>query len=171
MRDHMSIPSYSWGRMLQTQTHYVASIPFNIFNKIIANRMQRLMKHNKHPQQFCFAKSKGCIEASHVVIQTQSDMPMRTKVISTDFKKAFDSVTHNHIEACLDLYKFPTEFRIAFMRMVNLGTMQFYINSYTSQDLNHLTRTTFLGHFWTIFGYCVFQRSARLKYHYLICSL
>ena len=117
---------------------------FKIFSKILANRMQRPMRHIQHPQQFGFTKDKGCMEASRTVLDTVSHAKSNRRaliVISTDFKKAFDSVSHNHIEACLELYGFPEEFKVAFMRMVRSGTMQFQINASTSEDIQLLNGT------------------------------
>ena len=102
------------------------------------------MRHIQHPQQFGFTKDKGCMEASRTVLDTVSHAKSNGRaliVISTDFKKAFDSVSHNHIEACLELYGFPEEFKMAFMRMVRSGTMQFEINASRSEDIQLLNGT------------------------------
>ena len=117
---------------------------FKIFSKILANRMQRPMRHIQHPQQFGFTKHKGIMEASRTVLDTvrhAKDNQKALIVISTDFRKAFDSVSHDHIEACLSVFQFPDEFRTAFMRMVRSGTMQFQVNSSTSEDIQLLNGT------------------------------
>ena len=117
---------------------------FKVFSKILAQRIQRPMTYVQDPQQFGFTRRKGCLEASRTVIDTirhakVNGLPLI--VISTDFKKAFDSIALNHIEACLHLYQFPQEFVIAFMRLVRSGTMQFQINSSTSEEHELLAGT------------------------------
>ena len=95
------------------------------------------MKHIQDPQQFGFTKNKGCLEASRTLIDTiqhAKNHGLPLIIISTDFKKAFDSISLNHIEACLEVYKFPEKFRIAFMRLVRHGTMTFQVNSSSSED-------------------------------------
>ena len=110
---------------------------FKIYSKILANRIQKPMKTIQCPQQFGFTRDKGCLEASRTVLDVaqhsiRTGLPLI--IISTDFRKAFDSISLNHIEACLDIYQFPPEFRTAFMRLARNGTMAFQVNSSTSQD-------------------------------------
>ena len=62
------------------------------------------------PEQFGFTRGKGCMEASRTVldvIQHAKSNGLPLLVISTDFSKAFDSITHDHIEESLKLYSFP----------------------------------------------------------------
>ena len=110
---------------------------FKIYSKILASRMQKPMRHIQCQQQFGFTRDKGCLEASRTVLDVaqhsiRTGLPLI--IISTDFRKAFDCISLNHIEACLDIYQFPAEFRTAFMRLVRNGTMAFQVNSSTSQD-------------------------------------
>lgn len=110
---------------------------FKIYSKILANRIQKPMQFIQNPQQFGFTRDKGCLEASRTVLDVaqhsiRTGLPLI--IISTDFRKAFDSISLNHIESCLDVYQFPPEFRTAFMRLVRNGTMAFQVNSSTSQD-------------------------------------
>ena len=110
---------------------------FKLYSKLLANRMERPLKQIQNPQQFGFTRRKGILEASRCVIDTIRHAHRKNKpliVISTDFKKAFDSISLDHIENCLRVYQFPDRFRIAIMRLVRNGTMQFQINSSTSQD-------------------------------------
>ena len=57
------------------------------------------------------------------VIQHAKRNGLPLLVISTDFSKAFDSITHDHIEESLRLYSFPEKFCNAFMRLARNGTM------------------------------------------------
>ena len=110
---------------------------FKLYSKILAERMQKAMAEIQNPHQFGFTKGKGCLEASRTVldvIQHANRTGQPLVVVSTDFSKAFDSISHNHIEESLRLYQFPEKFRIAFMRLARNGTMQFEINGNTSQD-------------------------------------
>ena len=110
---------------------------FKIFSKILANRMLRPLSHIQHPQQFGFTRGKGCLEASRCVLDTIQHAKRHNNpliVISTDFKKAFDSISLDHVERCLEIYGFPFEFIRATMRLVRSGTMQFQVNSSTSED-------------------------------------
>ena len=64
------------------------------------------------------------MEASRTVLDViqhakRNGLPLL--VISTDFSKAFDSITHEHIEESLRLYSFPEKFRTAFMRLARNG--------------------------------------------------
>lgn len=110
---------------------------FKIFSKILANRMQSPMTHIQSPHQFGFTMNKGTLEASRTVLDTihyakNHDLPLL--LISTDFFKAFDSISHQHIENCLKLYEFPEQFVKAYMRLARNGTAQFEVNSGMSQD-------------------------------------
>ena len=110
---------------------------FKVYSKLLANRMMRPLSHIQNPQQFGFTKDKGTLEASRGVIDAIRHANRKAKpliVISTDFKKAFDSISLDHVEKCLELYQFPPRFRVAIMRLVRSGTMQFQINASTSQD-------------------------------------
>ena len=54
--------------------------------------------------------------------------------LSTDFFKAFDSISIPHIRNCLELFQFPQKFTRAFMRLAENGTAQFEINGQISED-------------------------------------
>ena len=110
---------------------------FKIYSKILANRMQRSMRYIQQPQQFGFTRGKGILEASRTVL----DVAQHSKkhncpliLISTDFYKAFDSVSIQHLENCLQFYQFPQQFTQAFMRLAKNGTVQFEVNSQLSGD-------------------------------------
>ena len=112
---------------------------FKLYSKILADRMQRTMGIIQSPEQFGFTRGKGCMEASRTVLDViqhakRNGLPLL--VISTDFSKAFDSITHDHIDESLRLYSFPVKFRNAFMRLARNGTMQFEVNGSMSQDYN-----------------------------------
>ena len=110
---------------------------FKLYSKLLANRLTRPLMHIQNPQQFGFTRRKGILEAPRCVIDTICHANRKNKpliVISTDFKKAFDSISLDHIENCLQLYQFPDRFRTAIMRLVRFGTMQFQVNDSTSQD-------------------------------------
>ena len=55
-------------------------------------------------------------------------------VLSTDFYKAFDSISLDHVENCLNFYEFPEPFTTAFLRLTRGGTMQFEVNNMLSDD-------------------------------------
>ena len=110
---------------------------FKIYSKTLANRMQRSMRYIQQPQQFGFTRGKGILEA----IRTVLDVAQHAKkhncpliLISTDFYKAFDSVSIQHLENCLQFYQFPQQFTQAFMRLAKNGTVQFEVNSQLSGD-------------------------------------
>ena len=95
------------------------------------------LKHTLLQQDF--TKNKGCLEASRIAIDVIRSANLENKpliIISTDFLKAFDSISLDHIDNCLRFYEFPTKFRTAFMRMVRGGTVQFEINGMLSEDKN-----------------------------------
>ena len=110
---------------------------FKLYSKVLANRIQKPLRYIQHQHQFGFTKRKGCLEASRTVIDViqyakRKGLPLL--VISTDFRKAFDSISLNHIEACLEVYQFPEAFKSAFMRLSRNGTVAFEVNSSISQD-------------------------------------
>ena len=41
---------------------------FKIYSKILANRMQRSMRHIQQPHQFGFTRGRGILEASRTVL-------------------------------------------------------------------------------------------------------
>ena len=72
-------------------------------------------------------KEKGCMEASRTVLDVIQDAKrngLPLLVISTEFSKAFDTITHDHIEESLRLNLFPKKFRTAFMRLVKHGNLR-----------------------------------------------
>ena len=76
---------------------------FKIFSKILASRIQRPLLHIQDPQQFGFTKGKGCLEASRTVLDTIQFAKTNARpliIISTDFKKAFDSILIKKFLAC-----------------------------------------------------------------------
>ena len=110
---------------------------FKLYSKILATRISTPLRHIQDPQQFGFTEHKGCLEASRTVIDAihaanRENLPLI--VLSTDFYKAFDSISLEHIENCLNFYDFPEKFVTAFMRLVRNGTMQFEVNSMLSDD-------------------------------------
>ena len=77
------------------------------------------------------------MEASRTVldvIQYANRKGLPLVVISTDFRKAFDCIDLNHIEACLDIYQFPEQFKKAYMKLSRKGTLSIEVNSSLSQD-------------------------------------
>ena len=73
-------------------------------------------------------KEKGCMEASRTVLDVIQDAKrngLPLLVISTEFSKAFDTITHDHIEESLRLYSFPERFSTVFIRLARHSTMQF----------------------------------------------
>ena len=109
---------------------------FKIFSKILSNRIQRSLAYIQQPQQFGFTKGKGILEASRTVLDViqhakRENQPLL--LISTDFYKAFDTVSIQHIKNCLEFYQFPAAFTQAFMRLAK-GTVQFEINGQLSED-------------------------------------
>ena len=139
---------------------------FKIFSKILANRMQSSMKIIQHPHQFGFTRGKGILEASRTVLDViqhakKNNLPLI--LVSTDFYKAFDSISIDHIENCLQLYEFPPAFTQAFMRLARNGTAQFEVNYQLSDD-QQILKGTGQGDPKSSFGYNV--SSAPLN-HYL----
>jgi hypothetical protein len=49
-------------------------------------------------------------------------------VLSTDFSKAFDSVSLSHIENCLQTYGFQQKYVTAVMQMAKGGTVQYEVH-------------------------------------------
>ena len=139
---------------------------FKIFSKIIATRMKRPMRHIQNPQQFGFTEGKGIQEATRTVLDVaqyakRNNLPLI--LLSTDFYKAFDSISIDHTERCLELYEFPNSFKKAYMRLARNGTVQFEVNSELSEDIP-LLKGTSQGNPKSSFGFNI--SSAPLN-HYL----
>ena len=110
---------------------------YKIYAKILANRMEKPLQHIQSKHQFGFTRNKSAMEASRTVIEVVRNARKNGKkliVLSTDFRKAFDSINLDHIEACLNFYGFPEKFVTAFMRFVRNGTASFEVNSVLSED-------------------------------------
>merc|ERR1711888_209563 len=91
---------------------------FKMYSKTLANRLTPPLQHIQNIHQFGFTKNKGCLEASRIAIDVIRSANLENKpliIISTDFLKAFDSISLDHIDNCLRFYEFPTKFRTAFM--------------------------------------------------------
>ena len=110
---------------------------FKIFSKILSNRMQRPLKHIQHHHQFGFTAQKGILEASRSVldvIKVANLEGLPLIVLSTDFYKAFDSISIEHISNTLDIYEFPSAFARACTRFSQHGTVQSEVNDSLSDD-------------------------------------
>ena len=142
---------------------------FKIYSKILANRMQRSMRHIQQPHQFGFTRGRGILEASRTVLDVSQHAKKHNRpliLISTDFYKAFDSVSIQHLENCLQFYQFPQQFIQAFMRLARNGTVQFEVNSQLSGDYK-VQKGTGQGDPKSSFGYNI---SAAPLNHYLANS-
>ena len=112
---------------------------FKLFSKILTDRLQRPLKFLQSPHQFGFTKGVGCLEASRTVLDVIAHAKRNNKaliVLSTDFKKAFDSIHLDHIEQALKIYGLPQPFIQAYMRMARNGTLQYEVNSVVSEDMS-----------------------------------
>ena len=124
------------------------------------------MMHIQNPQQFGFTHGKGIQEATRTVLDIaqyakRKNLPLI--LLSTDFYKAFDSISIDHTERCLEIYEFPNNFKKAYMRLARNGTVQFEVNSELSED-NPLLKGTAQGDPKSSFGFNI--SSAPLN-HYL----
>ena len=142
---------------------------FKIFSKIISDRMKKSMLHIQSPQQFGFTQGKGIQEATRTVLDIaqyakKNNLPLI--LLSTDFYKAFDSISIDHTEKCLEIFQFPEEFIKAYMRLARNGTVQFEVNSELSDDVQ-LLKGTAQGDPKSSFG---FNASSAPLNHYLATS-
>ena len=81
--------------------------------------MQRPLKHIQHHHQFGFTAQKGLLEASRSVldvIRVANLEGLPLIVLSTDFYKAFDSISLEHFGKTLDMYEFTPAFSRAYNR-------------------------------------------------------
>ena len=93
---------------------------FKMYSKAIATITAGPLRHIQNPHQFGFTKDKGCLEASRTAIDVIRSANLENKpliVLSTDFFKAFDSISLDHVENCLHFYGYPDKFRTASMRL------------------------------------------------------
>ena len=110
---------------------------FKIFDKILSTRMERPLKHIQHHHQFGFTAQKGILEASRSVldvIRVANLEGLPLIVLSTDFYKAFDSISIEHIANALNIYEFPPAFSRAYSRFSQHGTVQYEVNNSLSDD-------------------------------------
>ena len=110
---------------------------FKAYSTILAQRMAKVLQYVQDPEQYGFTEGKSCMEPTRTIIDTirhatQNNRPL--VVLSTDLYKAFDTISHDHIERCMEFFEFPEEYKKAFMRMVRHGTLNFEINGHLSQD-------------------------------------
>ena len=99
--------------------------------------MQRPLKHIQHHHQFGFTAQKGILEASRSVldvIRVANLEGLPLIVLSTDFYKAFDSISIEHIANTLNIYEFPPAFSRAYSRFSQHGTVQYEVNDSLSDD-------------------------------------
>ena len=99
--------------------------------------MQRPLKHIQHRHQFGITAQKGILEASRSVldvIRVANLEGLPLIVLSTDFYKAFDSISIEHISNTLDIYEFPPAFSRAYTRFSQHGTVQYEVNDSLSDD-------------------------------------
>ena len=146
---------------------------FNIYSKILANRMQRSMRHIQQPHQFGFTRGRGILEASRTVLDVSQHTKKHNRpliLISTDFYKAFDSVSIQHLENCLQFYQFPQQFIQAFMRLARNGTVQFEVNSQLSGDYK-VQKGTGQGDPKSSFGYKIILMLQRISEYYKVSGL
>ena len=102
------------------------------------------MFHIQSPQQFGFTHGKRIQEATRTVLDVAQYAKKNNRpliLLSTDFYKAFDSISIDHTEKCLEIFEFPEEFIKAYMRLARNGTVQFEVNSELSEDVKLLKGT------------------------------
>ena len=110
---------------------------FKAMSSVIAKRMAEVLLQIQSPHQYGFTEGRSCMEATRGVIDCINYARIEQKpliVISTDIFKAFDSVSHKHMEKCLEFYEFPEKFIKATMKLVRNGTMQFEVNGHLSDE-------------------------------------
>ena len=111
---------------------------FKAFSGVLAKRLSSVLQHIQDPEQYGFTEDKSCMEPTRTVIDTIKYAVANNQslvVLSTDFYKAFDTVTISHIERSLDFFQFPEEYKNAFMALAKHGTLQFEINGNLSEDV------------------------------------
>ena len=120
---------------------------FKMYSAVLAQRMAAVLRLIQDPEQYGFTEGKSCMEPTRTIIDTlkhanQNNQPLI--VLSTDLYKAFDTISLNHIERCLEFFNFPPNYRKAFMKMARNGTLQFEVNGHLSNDFD-LNRGTGQG--------------------------
>ena len=129
------------GRPAQDENSYRGlSMLENVFkamSSVLSKRFARALLHVQSLHQYGFTEGRSCMEASRSLIDTIKYARKTGKsliVLSTDIWKAFDTISHSHMEKCLEFYKFPPKFVTAIMRLVRNGTMKFEVNGFLSRE-------------------------------------
>ena len=117
---------------------------FKIISKMLVERLKEPLKQLQSDNQFGFTIGRGIMEATRSVMDVVQNAHRNQRplvLLSSDFFKAFDTVSIEHIKNCLQFYEFPEKYIVAFIRMMQNGTATLEINGEMSPDVGVKTGT------------------------------
>ena len=110
---------------------------YKIFNKIISNRLQPILKILIHDSQFA-QPGKDINEMNCLVRDIIDDMKASSEdsfFLSIDFCKAFDTINHNFLFQILAMYGFPSEFIELIKELFRDAGSHIFINKFRSKKV------------------------------------
>jgi exonuclease III len=85
---------------------------YKLFSAVVQQRLAAAIDHLLHPQQYGFRARRGTTQAIHHIrriIQTGERAGERTHLVLLDWRKAFDTVTHESITYALQRLHVPSK--------------------------------------------------------------
>ena len=110
---------------------------YKIFNKIISNRLQPILKILIHDSQFA-QPGKDINEMNCLVRDIIDDMKASSEdsfFLSIDFCKAFDTINHNFLFQILAMYGFPSNFIELIKELFRDAGSHIFINKFRSKKV------------------------------------
>jgi len=88
-----------------------------LLSRTLAERITKILPKIISPEQLGFIKGRNITEGNRLIDYTIERLEKQEKqglIAAIDFEKAFDSVSHTHIDTTLNTLAFPDEFRHLF---------------------------------------------------------
>ena len=117
---------------------------YKIFNKILSNRVQPILKEILHESQYA-QNGKDINEMNCLVRDLVDDMKARpgknAYFVSIDFRKAYDTICHDFLYRVLEKYGFPKKFVRVVKELFRDTGSNLLLNKFKSDKFKMLTGT------------------------------
>ena len=113
------------------------NVDYKIFTKIISNRIQPILEKIIHDSQYCMP-GKDINQMNILVRDLVDEMKSDSSdafFVSIDFRKAFDTISHNFLYQVLEKYGFPCRFIEIIMELFRDAGSHLLINGYKSKKI------------------------------------
>ena len=113
------------------------NVDYKIFTKILSNRLQPILENLIHESQFCIP-GKDINEMNNLVRDILDEMQCSHSdsfFVSVDFRKAFDTISHEFLYQVLERYGFPPTFISIIKELFRDAGSHLLINGHKSKKI------------------------------------